>query len=452
MANFLTTVFTLIVALSVLVAVHEFGHYWVARRLGVKVLRFSIGFGKPLWTVRRGADQTEYMVSAIPLGGYVKMLDEREGEVAPEEAHRAFNRQKVWKRFAVVVAGPLFNLLFAAVFLWAAMVIGLPGLRPVVGDVEPGSIGATAGFQRGMEIVAVGGEPTRTFDEVFEQLVPGALHRAPVELTVAFEGQRKTLRLPFDQMGSEFKPDDLPTTLGIAPWYPPIAPVVSGFSKKDSVAESAGIRQGDRILAVNHEPIRDWSDMTRIIRAHPGQALSIELKRGAERMTVEVTPEAVVTKKGTIGVIGATAMAEQDPTMRVTVRYGVLEAVGAASSRTLEMSWLILTSLKDMVVGKASLDNISGPITIAQYAKSTAEAGPTFFLRFLALVSISLGVLNLLPIPVLDGGHLMLYVVEMVKGSPVSLQTEMVAQKVGLTLILMLMAIAFYNDLSRLAA
>jgi regulator of sigma E protease len=450
--DFLTTVLSLIVALSILIAVHEFGHYWVARRLGVKVLRFSIGFGKPIWTVRRGVDQTEYMVSSIPLGGYVKMLDEREGEVPAEEVHRAFNRQQVWKRFAIVAAGPLFNLGFAVLVLWVMLMHGIPGLKPIIGGVEPGTPAAEAGLREGMEIVAVGDTPTPTWDQVFEELLPAALHKEAIDMTVALDGQQETFRFPLDRLQGELKPDDLPAAIGLKPYQPPIPPVIHEVMD-GSAAERVGLQSGDRIRAVNGAPIEDWMEMARVVRDNPGTPVSLDVERAGQRIVVQVRPERVETEEGVFGRLGASAEASPEArAMTVEVRYGPLLAIGHAIEKTWDMSSLTVRMLGRMLVGRASMDNISGPITIAQYAKTTAEAGLGYFMRFLAVVSISLGVLNLLPIPVLDGGHLMFYIVEMLKGSPISMKTELLAQKVGIAILLMLMAVAFYNDLARLAA
>ena len=452
MSDAISMILSLIVALSVLIAVHEFGHYWFARRLGVKVLRYSIGFGKPLWSVRRGPDQTEYMISAVPLGGYVKMLDEREGEVAPDEAHRAFNRQSVLKRFVIVAAGPVFNLVFAVLLFWVMFVSGVPGVKPIIGGVEPNTPAAAAGLRQGMEIIAVDGEPTPSWERVFEELLPSALQKEAVDVTATINGTEKTFRFPLDTLKGELKPESLPEAIGLKAYQPPIPPVIHGVTE-DSAAEQVGLQAGDRIVAVNGEPIDDWMQMAHVVRENPGKLVSLEIERAGRHFVVQVRPDRIESREGDYGRLGATA--EASPSARellVELRYGPLQAIGMAVDRTWALSALTVRMLGKMLIGRASFENISGPITIAQYAKSTAEAGLSYFLRFLAIVSISLGVLNLLPIPVLDGGHLMFYIVEMIKGSPVSLKTEMMAQKIGIAMLLMLMAIAFYNDIARLAA
>jgi regulator of sigma E protease len=452
MFNVLTSVLAFVLALSVLIAVHEFGHFWVARRLGVKVLRFSIGFGKPLWSVRRGADQTEYALAAVPLGGYVKMLDEREGEVAPEELHRAFNRQPVGRRFAIVAAGPAFNLMFAVLAYWLMFVTGVPGLKPLIGEIEAESVAARSGLAPGMEIVAVANESTPTWGAVLEAVLPYALRQQPVELTARDDGREQVYTLSLDQLPRDVSAEALPTAIGLLPYRPPLAPVI-GEVLKGSVAERAGLAPGDRITAIEGKPVDDWEDLVLVVRDSPGKPLTMTLERdGAERQ-VQVRPERFDTEDGPVGRIGAGVRV--DPTamegLRAMQKYGPLTAISAAAERTWEMSTLTLRMLGEMLVGRASVENLSGPITIARYAGATASAGLAQFLGFLAVVSVSLGVLNLLPIPVLDGGHLMFYAVEAVRRRPASEQAEMLAQKVGLTVILMLMLIAFYNDLVRLA-
>lgn len=452
MLDFLTSVVAFVLALSVLIAVHEFGHYWVARRMGVKVLRFSIGFGKPLWSTRRGADQTEYAIAAVPLGGYVKMLDEREGEVAPEEQHRAFNRQSVGRRFAIVAAGPAFNLMFAIVAYWLMFVTGVPGLRAVVGDINPDSLAGEAGIRAGMEIIAVGDSPTPTWGAVLEAVVPHALRQQPVPVTVRENGRERVLSLPLDRVERDIKPEALTSVVGLMPYRPPLEPVIDAVVS-GSAAERAGLQPGDRVAAINGQSVHDWEDLVLVVRNSPGRPLVMRVVRDGAEQDVSIRPDRFETADGPVGRIGASVRVDPNAVadLRAVQQYGVIPAVGAAIERTWEMSALTLRMLGEMVVGRASVENISGPITIARYAGATANAGLAQFLGFLAIVSISLGVLNLLPIPVLDGGHLAFYAVEAVRGRPASERTEMVAQKVGLTIILMLMLIAFYNDLVRLA-
>ncbi|MFA5530838.1 MAG: RIP metalloprotease RseP [Thiohalomonadaceae bacterium] len=452
MFDFLTSALAFVLALSVLIAVHEFGHFWVARRLGVKVLRFSIGFGRPVWSTRRGPDQTEYVLAAVPLGGYVKMLDEREGEVPAGERHRAFNRQTVGRRFAIVAAGPAFNLLFAVLAYWLMFVAGVPGLKSLVGDVDPDSLAARAGIRAGMEIVAVDGEPTPTWGAVLEAVMPHALRQQPVPVTAREEGQDRVITLGLDEVPHDVSPEALPSIIGLTPYRPPLEPVI-GEVVPGSAADRAGLAAGDRIVAIDGSGITEWEELVLAVRNSPGRPLAMHVVRDGAEHDVQIRPERFETEDGPVGRIGAgvyvdpTAMEE----LRAVQQYGLVAAVGAAAERTWEMSTLTLRMMGEMVVGRASVENISGPITIARYAGVTASAGLAQFLGFLAVVSVSLGVLNLLPIPVLDGGHLAFYAVEAVRRRPASERAEVLAQKVGLTVILMLMLVAFYNDLVRLA-
>ncbi|SCZ55833.1 RIP metalloprotease RseP [Thiohalomonas denitrificans] len=450
MIDFIGSVLALVVALGVLIAVHEFGHFWVARRMGVKVLRFSIGFGRPLWS-RKGADGTEYVVAAIPLGGYVKMLDEREVEVPEEELDRAFNRKSVARRFAIVAAGPFFNFLFAVFAFWLMFVNGIPGIKPIVGEVVEETPAARADLRPGQQIVAVGGEETPTWDAVFDRLLPKLLLGEPVELTILTDGRTETRQLPLKRAGRDVKPEELVSTIGLRPQRPDLQPVI-GEIQAGSPAENAGLQPDDEVVAIAGQPVHDWQSMVEVIRENPGEALTFSLLRNGERIEIEITPARVETEQGAVGRIGAQVKVDpsQVAALTSTWQQGPVEAVGASIGRTWEMSTLTLRMLGEMVIGRVSTESISGPITIARYAKDSAYAGFSRFLSFLAIVSISLGVLNLLPIPVLDGGHLMFYLVEAVKGSPVSETTEAVGQRIGIAIIIALMTLAFYNDLVRL--
>lgn len=451
MLDFLLTPLMFVVAISVLIAVHEFGHYWVARRMGVKVLRFSIGFGKPLWLRRAGPDQTEYVIAAIPLGGYVKMLDEREGEVAEQELARAFNRQPLRKRTAIVAAGPVFNLAFAVLAYWAMFVSGTPGVRPLLGELEPASLAYQAGLRAEQEVLAVGDRATPTWGAVLESLLPYTLRKEPVTITVDDGGVEYRYRLPLDQLQGEVDAATFSKVIGLQPYRPHIAPVLDEIAA-DSAAARAGLRPGDEVLAIDGAALRDWEALVLKVRDNPETLLIFTVRRNGEVFDVQVRPAARETAAGPIGRIGAGVRLDEriSERMRTEWRLGPLEAVGAALHKTWDMSTLTLRMLGEMVVGRVSTENISGPITIAVYAKSSALAGFAQFLAFLAIVSISLGVLNLLPIPVLDGGHLLFYLIEAIKGSPVSERTEALAARIGIMLILMLMTLALYNDLARL--
>lgn len=452
MNSVLFSLLAFILAIGVLVTVHEFGHFWVARRLGVKVLRFSIGFGKPLWKKTFGADRSEFVVAALPLGGYVKMLDEREGEVAPDELDRAFNRQPVTTRVAVVVAGPLFNLLFAVAAYWLMFVVGIPGLRPVVGDVTSGSYAEQAGIVAGDEILSVQGEPTPTWESTVMALLDAGLdEQRAIDLQVRDPGGvERTLEAKLPHSGELLEQGGVLHNFGILPWQLPavIDEVLAG-----EAAQRAGLRSGDRIVAADGTPVTGWNDWVEYVRARPEQAISIEVLRDGATIRLELVPKRV-TEGGTAhGFIGASVRlpaSDQHDTMRVVVHYGLLEAFPAALGKTWEVTTLTLRTLWKMLTGKASVGNLSGPISIARYAGESAAIGLATFLGFLGIVSVSLGVLNLLPIPVLDGGHLLFYLVELVKGSPVSEAVQLAGQKIGIALLLMLMTVAFYNDLVRL--
>ncbi len=451
MFDFLLTTLMFIIAISVLIAVHEFGHFWVARRMGVKVLRFSIGFGKPLWVRRGGRDQTEYVIAAIPLGGYVKMLDEREGEVAPHEVERAFNRQPLRKRTAIVAAGPAFNLLFAVVAYWVMFVSGMPGVRPLVGELAPASMAYQAGMRSEQEVLAVGDRTTPTWGAVLESLLPYTLRKEAVTITVDDGGVEYRYLLPLDQLQGEIDAATFSQVIGLQAFRPRIAPILDQITA-GSAAAQADLRSGDEILAIDGTTVDDWEAMVLKVRDNPDTVLMFTVRRNDEVFEVQVRPAARETASGVIGRIGASVRIDEhlSERMRTEWRLGPVAAMGAALHKTWDMSTLTLRMLGEMVVGRVSTDNISGPITIAVYAKSSALAGFAQFLAFLAIVSISLGVLNLLPVPILDGGHLLFYLVEAIKGSPVSERTEAIAARVGIMLILMLMTLALYNDLARL--
>ena len=448
----LISLLAFIVAIGVLVTVHEFGHFWVARRLGVKVLRFSIGFGKPLWQRRFGADNTELVVAAIPLGGYVKMLDEREGEVPATELDRAFNRQPVRSRMAIVVAGPLFNFLFAIAVYWLMFVAGVPGLRPVVGAVTPDSYAEQAGIVSGDEILAVGATATPTWETTVLALLDASLggHDA-VALTVRnSQGVERHLLASFESSDQLLKKGGVLENFGLTPWQPP---AVIDRLVEDGAGARAGLQPGDRIVQADAVAISSWSRWVDYVRARPGQVIEVRVLRSGQEIMLELTPDSVADAGQTIGRIGAYVRLPDDDqraTMRVVVRYGPLQAVSEALGKTWDVTTLTLRTLWKMVSGGASVENLSGPISIAQYAGQSAVVGLAAFLGFLGIVSVSLGVLNLLPIPVLDGGHLLYYLLELVKGSPVSEAAQLLGQKIGIALLLALMSLAFYNDLIRL--
>lgn len=445
------TLFYFLVALLVLITFHEFGHYWVARRLGVKVLRFSVGFGSVLWRRQRSPESTEFVVSAIPLGGYVKMVDEREGEVAPADLPYAFNRQPVWKRSLIVAAGPVFNFLLAVLLYWAVLMLGESGLKPVLGPVPADTLSARAGFQEGDEILSVGGDTTPTWGLALTALIEKALVDENVILLVRrAAGVDQTITLNVPRELAE-KPDKLRERLGFQPWQPDVPPVI-GRIEPGSAAETAGLKSGDHLITMDGRPLGQWQQWVEYVRSKPGIPIELVLERDAVRSKLVVTPAAVDGPEGKVGRIGAAAQLPENlfEAMTVTYRLAPIPALAAAWDRTVNYSMLTLRIMGRMVVGRASVDNLSGPISIAQYAGQSAKLGLVQFFGFLASVSIGLAVLNMLPIPVLDGGHLLFYLIEGVKGRPLSDGTQAMFQQAGLFVLLMLIALAFYLDIERL--
>lgn len=445
------TILWFLVALTILVAVHEFGHFYVARRCGVKVLRFSIGFGKVLWR-RVDRQGTEYALAAIPLGGYVKMLDEREGEVPEEERHRAFNRKNVWQRIAVVSAGPLANFILAVLLFWVLMIPGTREPIPIIGSVESGSVAARAGLEAGQEILAVDGEPTPTWQALHQQL----LRRLGESGTIAFRVKYPDSELQYlseatlnEWLRGAGEPDPV-AGLGLTLDRPDMEAVV-GQVLADSPAERAGLRPGDRIVAAGGEPVDDWRAWVEYVRARPGEKIPMTVEREGQERSLTVTPEQVSENGESFGRVGVGLKAQSWPEDRIrTHQYGPLGAFVAGVDRSWETAGFVLLSIKKLVVGELSTKNLSGPITIAKVAGDSAEGGWKSFVGFLALLSIFLGVFNLLPIPVLDGGHLLYYVIEVVKGSPVSERAQQYGYQVGLVVVVGLMVLALYNDIMRL--
>lgn len=443
--------FGTLVALGVLVTIHEFGHFWVARRCGVKVLRFSVGFGSPLlrWHDRQG---TEFVVAAIPLGGYVKMLDEREGDVPAEQIEQSFNRKSVRQRIAIVAAGPIANFLLAILFFWVLAMLGSQQAKPVIGAVQADSLAAAAGLQAGQEILAVDGESTAGWGAVNLQLVRRLGESGTLELLLrepdsAAQSTRQLVLRDW-QKGVE-QPDPL-QSLGIRPWRPAIAPVLQEIDP-EGPAQAAGVRKGDRLLSIGEQRIADWQQVLDVLRELPGQQVRLLVER--EGRELEFTVNLAVRGEGEVrgGYLGVGVGAVEWPSeMLREVRYGPLDALGEGLRRTWHMTLLTFDSVRKMLVGELSVKNLSGPITIAKVAGASAQSGVGDFLYFLSLLSISLGVLNLLPIPVLDGGHLLFYLIEWVRGRPLSERVQGWGMQVGISLVLGVMLLALINDLGRL--
>jgi regulator of sigma E protease len=452
MDSLLFTIASFLVALGVLITVHEFGHFWVARKMGVKVLRFSIGFGRPLWKRVGRVDGTEYVVAAIPLGGYVKMLDEREAPVAHEERQRAFNRQSLGVRSAIVVAGPLFNFLFAIFAFWLIFVSGDTGLKPLVGKVDQGSIAEQAGFRTGDQIISVGDQPTATWEGVVYALLSQSLDQAEVPIRVTDDTGRELIHW-LNTEGLQDLADDgqLLQNLGMMPKRPILPPLI-GELLPGEPAEQAGLESGDLILTADDVPVESWQDWVEYVRAHPGRLISMEIERNGRLLLLELTPASVPGEDGKpVGRIGAGVSVPPNllDEYRTEIRYGPMAAVGQSLQKTWDLSLLMLRMLGKMLVGEVSVNNLSGPISIADSAGKSASYGVSYFIKFLAVVSISLGVLNLLPIPVLDGGHLFFFLIEAVKGSPLSERFLEQGQKIGMLILLAIMGLAFYVDFNR---
>lgn len=451
--SILFTILAFIVALGVLITFHEFGHYLVARWCGVKVLRFSIGFGQPLFKKNLGKDQTEWVVAALPLGGYVKMLDEREEEVPPEDLARAFNRQSVSKRFAIVAAGPLANFLLAILLYWLLFISGVSGIKPMLGPIKPSTPAAMAAFQEGETIVKIENEPVATWQDARWVLLSHAVDRNPEVMveTINERGEIFWRKMNLSHMHADDLDAHFLEKIGLAVYQPFMSPVV-GQVMASSAGERAGLMAGDEILSIDHKEIEHWEELVTIIRAHPGQPLILEILRDGKIMEIPITPDSANEGNSEIGRIGIAPKIDHEVLnkLHVNVSYPPGVALLKAFDKTWEMTIFTLRMLGKMVMGEVSLKNVSGPITIADYAGQSAQMGIIAYLGFLALISISLGVLNLLPIPVLDGGHLMYYVIEIIKGSPLSEKTMAIGQQIGIAMLFTLMVFAIYNDIYRL--
>jgi regulator of sigma E protease len=435
-----------LIALAILIIIHEYGHFWVARRCGVKVLRFSVGFGKPIWQ-KVGKDGTEYVLAPIPMGGYVKMLDEREMPVSEEQAQFAFNRQSLAKRVAIVSAGPIANLLFAVLAYWILLVVGVSGIKPIIDDVRPASIAAEAGLHAGDEFLQIDGNDIPTWNSVYKALIQKAEYGEKIDITVSSASIKQQHSLILPQVGLE-QVGNILEQIGIEPLRPSIKPIL-GEVIPGSPAEKAGLKAGDILVSAQQETIPSWNQWVELIQASAGKTLDIELLRDGDRLGLTLIPETGDDGKGRIGAAVDASQTAIPQELQAELRYGPIEAIKYAVTQTWDFSSSTLKSLWGMVTGKVSTDNLGGPISIAQIAGSSAEQGVMSFISFLAMISITLGILNLLPIPMLDGGHLAMFAFEAVRGKPLSDTMQVQIQKVGFLVLIMVMFIAFFNDLSR---
>lgn len=455
MIEILSSVWWLIVVLGVLVTFHEFGHYWVARRCGVKVLRFSVGFGRPLWS-RMGRDGTEYQIAALPLGGYVKLLDSREREVPEAERHMAMDSKPPWQKILILLAGPVFNLIFAVFAFWLMFMVGIPQAKPIVGDIS--GLAAEAGIPANSQIISVNDQPTAGWQHAHLALMTHALDREPAQITVIAEnGVESQHLLELNRLPDEFREENTLEEIGIEPWRPQI-PALVGSVGEDSPAERGGVIEGDLILEIGGEPVSDWAMIGPLVQEHgyAGEPLALTVERNGAPLELSIRPTSEGSGNSGRLILGVgNAPPGEDviaawEASRTVVRYGPVEGVPQAIHETWRLTTSTLGLLGRMITGKASVRNLSGPITIAQFANDSARLGLSNFLFFMGLISLSLGILNLLPIPVLDGGHIVFYLIEWVKGSPVSEQVQVAGQYFGLMALAALMGLAFVNDILRL--
>ena len=444
------TVFYFLLALVVLVAFHEFGHFYACRKLGVKVKRFSIGIGKPVWSYRKTPDDTEFAIGLLPLGGYVKMVDEREGEVSTYDLPYAFNRQRLAVRAAIVFAGPLANFLLAVLLYWIVFMVGETGLRPVMGSIANGTLAEQAGFLEGDEILAVGDTQTPTWGLAMGEVIEQAMDNGSVTVEVKTNRDaivKRVLTIPSDVVE---KPEMLHDRLGLQPMEPSIPPIVDKIEPK-SAAEAAGLTTGDRLLVADGKTVKDWRQWVEYVRANPEKEIDLKVLRAGVEFSLRIRPVKVGSAQGAVGKIGASVLVPEEliNAMQVKYRLGVIPALFAAVEKTWDYSTMTLKMIGRMIIGKASVDNLSGPISIAQYAGQSASMGLVQFLKFIAIVSVSLGVLNLLPIPVLDGGHLMFYGLEAAMGKPIPESLQIMFQNIGIVILFSLMFFSFYLDIFR---
>ena len=455
MSHSLWSLGSFLVAVCILVTVHEFGHYWVARKLGFKVLRFSVGFGRALWTRIGGADRTEYVLAAIPLGGYVKMLDEREGPVAPEDLSRAFTRRPHWQRIAVLLAGPAFNFLFAIALLTAMLLVsGSTELRPLLGPSVPGSPAARAGVSAGDEIVGVNTRAVTTAREAWVNLFDGVTGNGPLTLRLRnAHGQERSVQLEFTSAAERRALTDPATSLnGLGLRFKELpVPAVLGTVTANGPAARAGLRPGDEILSVNGEPVHEFPAMAALVRAHPDETIALQYRRAGQVALARVAVAGVAQDGARVGRIevGQSRKPNYPPGMMRHVKFGPLAALGGASLEAWDMTAFQARMVWRMLSGNVSVKNLSGPLSIAELAGDSASAGAETFFSFLVLISLALGFMNLLPIPILDGGQIVMQAIEWLKGSPLSERVQVAGQQLGIALVVLLLGLALYNDISR---
>ncbi|HIF9326610.1 TPA: sigma E protease regulator RseP [Photobacterium damselae] len=451
MMGFLWNLGAFLLALGILIAVHEFGHFWVARRCGVYVERFSIGFGKAIWQ-RKGKDGTEYTLAMIPLGGYVKMLDERVEAVPEHQRHMAFNNKKLWQRSAIVAAGPFANFVFAVFAYWVVYLIGVPAVKPVIGEVAPQSIAAQGGIAPGMELKSISGIETPDWESVNMAMIShiGDKQMA-VTLTEPHSNVDVKRTLNLTDWSYDPERENVLTTLGLTPYTPAITLVISQLVD-NGAAINAGFQLNDKIIAVDGEPIKQWQTFADFVRENPGKTLNVEVLRDNAPLTLALTPAVKDLKDGSkVGYVGIAPKVDAWPEdYRINLQFGPIESVAKATEKTWQLVTLTFDMVTKLVTGDVAIKNLSGPISIAKGAGMTADFGLVYFLGFLALISVNLGIVNLLPLPVLDGGHLMFFAIEAVTRRPVSEKIQDIGYRVGSAILVALMAIALFNDFTRL--
>ncbi|MFN1618833.1 sigma E protease regulator RseP [Vibrio rotiferianus] len=452
MTGILWNLVSFIVALGILVAVHEFGHFWVARRCGVKVEKFSIGFGKSIWS-KVGKDGTEYSISMIPLGGYVKMVDSRIDDIPEHEKHLAFDQKPLWKRTSIVAAGPIFNFLFAIVAYWLVFLIGVPAVKPVIGEVTPNSIVAQAGIESGMELKSISGIKTPDWESVNMGLIS---HIGDDSVTMTLSSANEVgseVTRTLDIRDWNFDPETQSTmqSLGFKPYTPEIFTELAQVSE-GGAAEKAGLQADDKIISINGNKISKWEEVVEAIRSHPETPMELTVLRQGEEQSFTLTPGSrELANKQLVGFAGiAPKVAEWPESYRFELQFGVFESIGKAIDKTGQVIGLTISMLKKLIVGDVGLNNLSGPISIAKGAGATADYGLVYFLGFLALISVNLGIINLVPLPMLDGGHLLFFAVEAVIRRPVPEKVQEMGYKIGGAIIFSLMALALFNDFTRL--